>query len=682
MPDDPVIETLPSTDASVKIWLDRINEAKAYWESDFKRMRNDMEFAAGYQWRGQTTLQSEQYVADLTLRAVNQKVSVLYARNPKAVVNRRERMVYQVWDEKQESLVDCYVRVMTNPLDLEAQATLSDYIQGQKFNALLDRIARTLRIVYQHQVDQQEPEFKLQMKQLVRRVVTAGVGYVRVNFLREFESFISSSSLNVATVDRAKLASRLAQKLQDGDLDPDSEHVEDLKNLLSSLQAALEDDQRVGEMIEEKLVFDFPRPTSVIIDPACTAIKGFVNADWITQEYFLEHDKAEAYFEVKLPVSDGVKTFGRAGNELPSTGEAALKERPRVCVWEVFDKTTKCSFFLCKGFKRFLLEPKPVYPCLHRFWPIFSLTFNDIEVEEKSDDQRASPFPPSDVTLMRHPQKEWNRSRDSLRSHRIANRPMYATKKQALSEEDKENLQSAAGNSVIELQGAATEGVNDLLQPITKVPVDPALYDTDPLMQDILMSSGMQSENLGPTQPNATATGASIAEQSRLTSVGSNVDDLDDLLSDLAKSSGELLMQEMSEATVKRIAGPGAAWPQVTLADFINEVYLQVEAASSGKPNQALAIANLERVMPLIMAAISNPLMWPLIREAIKRLDDRLDVNEILPAQPPAGMMAPAAQPQTPPRKGSQKSPTNPSNRQPAQVMPPGAGPVPLVGQA
>jgi hypothetical protein len=54
--------------AEVKRWCDRILRAKVHWEKDFKRMREDMEFASGLQWDGQTSLLEERYINNVTLR--------------------------------------------------------------------------------------------------------------------------------------------------------------------------------------------------------------------------------------------------------------------------------------------------------------------------------------------------------------------------------------------------------------------------------------------------------------------------------------------------------------------------------------------------------------------------------------------------------------------------------------
>jgi hypothetical protein len=130
-----------------------------------------------------------------------------------------------------------------------------------------------------------------------------------------------------------------------------------------------------------------------------------------------------------------------------------------------------------------------------------------------------------------------------------------------------------------------------------------------------------------PAAADTTATAATINEQSRLVATGSNIDDLDDFLSALVEASGEILIREMSAETVMRIVGEGAVWPQIDQDQFVNYIYLEVMASSSGRPNRALEIANFTQLAPILMQAGASTHF--IAREAIKRLDDRLDPDEI-----------------------------------------------------
>ena len=170
--------------------------------------------------------------------------------------------------------------------------------------------------------------------------------------------------------------------------------------------------------------------------------------------------------------------------------------------------------------------------------------------------------------------------------------------------------------------------VEDLLQAYKGPPIDPALYDVEGSYQDMLRVTGVQEANLGPTQGGkVTATQTNVAEASRSTAMGSNIDDLDDILTGLAKTGSQMLLNEVSVDTVKRVVGEGAAWPEMTKQQIADQLWLEVEAGSTGQPNQAQEIANAERVYPLLMQIPGSiPNSWR--AELLRRLDDRLDLDE------------------------------------------------------
>src|SRR5690606_20297099 len=100
----------------------------------------------------------------------------------------------------------------------------------------------------------------------------------------------------------------------------------------------------------------------------------------------------------------------------------------------------------------------------------------------------------------------------------------------------------------------------------------------------------------------ATATESAIAAGATNAADASSVDDLDSFLTIISRACGQIMLREYSAEKVQEIVGPGAVWPDgMTLAELANEVYLEVEAGSTGKPNQAVEVANLQRLLPLIM---------------------------------------------------------------------------------
>ena len=624
---------------SVSAWIGKVKSAKQQRKNDYKRMRDNMNFAAGLQWPGQKTMDDSRYVVNIVNKAVNEKVAMLYARNPQAEYQRRKRLDFQLYDGKLENLVPLVQQAMQvggiMMLPPEQQALLADYMHGMQEREMIDRVGKTLEIVFQYQLDEQdeeEGEFKLQMKQLVRRVVTTSVGYVRAKFVRETSAGVTTTGAYNTVVNMGLKAKGLMEKAEKGELDRTKPQQQQLNELTTALGVAIPDRMAQGS-VKEGMVFDFLPSTSVIPDPRCRQLKGFVGAKWIAIEYVLQVCDVNSIFGCDIKPSVSAKST-ETGVQRPRNQAEQRKAGEELCVlYEVLNKETKTHCFVAEGFDKWVLEPQQLTPNVRGFWPVAALTFNDTEVE---DGLPASIFPPSDVELMRHPQKEWNRSREELRKHRKANRPMYLAQKGVLTTDDKEAMQNASSNQVVELQGL-TQGtdIKSVFAPRPQIPIDGALYDTSSCMQDIQMSIGSQSANLGPVPASATATGQTISEQSRMTVTSSNIDDLDDFLSTLARISGEMCLREMSVETVKQLAGPGAVWPNDPQQRevYLNHVYLITKAASSGRPNKVMELNNWRFIAPILQAAGANPQF--LVRESIRRVDDQLDPEQAFPLVPP-----------------------------------------------
>ncbi len=654
--------------ANVKEWQTRITNDKKKYENDFKRMVENINFARGLQREGQDSPDTDRYVANVTLRNINQKVAVLYARNPTAEWQKRKRLNFQVWDGKLETLVPVAQSLIAGGQPSPQQvALIMDYLHGTQHEAMIEKVGETLQIAYQYQIDEHDPDFKEQMKSLIRRVCTCGVGYTSIAFARDVESILRSSGPENTLTEQAKRALQLSQELEDTDPDT-SPKSEQLRSLLAAMAMSM--GQGGDEYsVKERLVFDWLPSTAVIPDSNCTCLRGFVGAQYITIEYLLPLETVNAYFETDVSTGGGVTLYKGEGNAQQTTLQEQQNDpdfKPKVTLWRVLDKRSKTDFYLVQGWKDYIREPETVSPCVPGFWPIGALTFNETESLPNS---KATIFPPSDVELMRPMQKEYNRMREELRKHRNANAPKYVTQKGWLSKDDKAKLMNAESNSVIEVEGVPPGGdVAKGLATLQHPPIDPAVYDVNTCYFDILNVIGAQDANFGQPNPQGTATGQSIAEQSRNTGISSNIDDLDDFLTWLANCGGSLWMQESSQETNQQVVGPGAAWPAMPeeRAQFLNSVYLKHRAASSGRPNKVGDLQNWQMIAPVLQAAGANPMF--MVRETLRRVDDQLDAEDAFPLQPPQG----AQQQSVPQGQGPQQ--TARAGKNPPKQSRPGPG--------
>lgn len=649
--------------ALVTAWNDRVKQAKSFWAGDWKRMREDMDFAYGLQWSNSPD--DARYKANITLRVVQQKTAFLYAKNPRAVARKRERIDNTVWDGTQSQLQALQqsamaamsgglgqpmggappapgtppgmANPMTNPMVggamQQGMAIMMDAGKVREEHAQIDRIAKTLELLYDYNVKEQTHPFKQMMKMVVRRTITTGVGFVKIGFQRlmqqrpEIEARISDASQRLATLER------LSADIADNEIEVNSAEAEQLRILLEDLQ------QQVQFVAREGLIFDFPGSMQIIPDPKTIHLREFLGSDWVAQEFILSAAEVQEIYKVDVGKNytaysraDGGKDIGQRVTELlegarPGTNTES-KTKSACCVWEIYSKSDGMVYVLCDGYPDFLREPAQPEVMIDRFYPWFALTFNECENEDHI-------YPPSDVRLMRDMQLEYNRSREGLREHRIAARPKTLVSSGMLDAEDMEKLENHPNNAILEINGLQPgQDVKTVLQPWQGPGIDPNLYEINPIYEDVQRTTGLQEANIGGNSA-GTATESQISEASRQTSMGSNIDDIDDMLSQLAKAGGQILLQEVSAETAKRIVGAGAVWPELTRQEVSDEIYLEIEAGSTGRPNKAQEIANAERLFPLLFQL---PNIDPefLAKELIKRLDDRLDLTEAFKSMLPS----------------------------------------------
>lgn len=663
----------------------RIKADKKHLEKAFKRMRRDMKVAM---WGAEDTWSQDNYRANIVGRHIKMKTAALYAKNPKAAAKRRETMDFVLWDEspaslqvafqtlQQASAVMAQTAAMNEmippqidpvtgeavappppqlpPGAMEAQALVQDFQTGLERRQTLAKFGKTLEIVFAHQLREQKPlDFKRGMKATVRRANTTGVGYVELGFQRENGPRPGMTEKLADFRARLDHLRNLASQAAKGEIDEYDAEMAELEASIVSLQAEPE------IVIREGLIIDYPASTKVIPDKMTKSLDGFVGARHLTIEYTYTVDEIRELFNVDLgdkytsyTMNAGSQREYAANDVMDDDYEWTSPEKKKnglVCVWKHYDKVSGLVYFVADGYHTFLREPAAPDVFVEGFWPVYALTFNQVESEDEL-------FPPSDVSLLLDPQREYNRSRQGKREHRQAARPRWIFPNGALgNEEDPLRLKNMKPFEALGIDMDPQAKIGDIFQAFPVPGVDPNLYDTGEIFTDMQLIGGAQEANYGGVSK-STATESAIAANATNASDGSAIDDLDSFLTTLARDAGQILKREMSEEQVKRIAGPGAVWPQMTMAELIEEVDLEVEAGSTGKPNQAVEINNWKQLLPMMIQMPGIEPVW-LARETLRRLDDRLDLTDAIVAGIPS-IAAQNMQTQgPPPGAGAQNDP-------------------------
>lgn len=660
VPDNQAVDGTPENElALVTRILHTIKQDQEHHKEAFDRMREDMQLAThGFNkdWP------KGHYVANIGGRHVKQKTAALYAKNPKVVARRRETLDFALWDENPQSLMMAMQAVqmaqqptvdpvsgmqmdpaaMMDPAIQEASALMADFTQGQQRREMMTKLGRTLEVLFNHAMREQKPlDFKMGMKKLVRRACTTGVGYVELAFVREYGP--APVTQDRITDMRARLAHLevLARDAAEGEIESISAEMRELELGLQSAQT----EELV--VVKEGLVFDYPQSTRVIPDKNTTSLVGFVGARHLTVEYLFTVDEVRAQFPDADLEGKGFTPYRGDWNEdeearvyetTDSKGQtSATGRKGMIRVYKHYDKASGLVYYVAEGHKGFLRPVAAPDVFVEDFWPVYALTFNEVENEKEL-------FPPSDVRLMQHQQFEVNRSRQGQREHREAARPRFIYKKGFIEDEDAKRIGAARPFDVIPVNLTDQQSISDILEAITIPGVDPNLYETSPFFQDMQLVVGTQQATLGGIAK-ATATEAAIAESSMAASDGSSVDDLDNFLTVVARASGQILLREMSPERVTEIVGPGAFWPPMTLDQIADQLFLEIEAGSTGKPNQAVEISNWQQMLPMLLQMPGLDPHW-LLRETLRRLDDRMDPTEAIVAGLPSIAMQNQAMPQ------------------------------------
>lgn len=647
-------------------------ETRTFWRPIYDRIRQEQKFACGKQWPREYLCQTdflEPYIGDVVQQMINRKTATLYAKNPTPEANRRETMQFTVWDGSQQSLDGARATVATAmalkqqamqiaatganvpppPPEAEqqvasAQAIIKDYEDGMLRNSLYDKIAETATKLLKREWDLQTPDLIVSMKQMVTRVLTSRVGYIKVLYRREDESPNTVEATVNTLADDLQAMQRAIMRMQEPDFDPKSAEAEKFKLLAQSTQDA--SNPAVNLPQDEGVIYDFLGATSVLIDKNCKSLREFVGARRIAHEVLMTVDECERKYNINLNGS-GCAYYTDNGESDPRAKDVKVKQdgygpklRQKVCVWEIQDKDTGCVYTICDGVKDFIKEPEPNEPLLKRFWSIVPVVFNCQEVEVNEPELDATIYPRSDIRLAMPMQIDLNTAGEGLREHRTANRPWWIGVKAKFAsnagESDLMKLASPRPAHTVIMVDSLNPGekISDSIMAGPTQEIDPKMYDPALSQQALLQATGLQASDIGQQRPNEKATGQEIAAQQKATTDSSNIDDLDFALSTVAQMTWEMMIQEMPKAVVQKLIGPGAVWPDIPQerVKTMNEIYLSIEAGSSGRPNQMAEVENFKIIAPQLgeFMQANGYDMEPLIKEGVRRLGDKIDIDEFL----------------------------------------------------
>lgn len=611
----------PETDPLAEKWNKRIASARQHWDKFHKRVRHNRKTVAGFNWEGDPKSKDFYKLrANLIQGTITAVLPAIYARNPEI------------------SAVPLY---RADNLKL---------------------FCKTLETVTNRHLE--KADLKGRAKASVRSALTSSYGIVKVMYQRDMrrdpviQSRINDTQDNILELER--LLSDIQDPAQRGDLEAKRAELE---QLVGSLE------EQVEVTAAEGLVIDRVMTENLLIDPSVCEFWDYKDANWLCQIIPMKKSQAEAIYKLKL---DKAKAYGDeksgAKDGRFASASAGLDEDRQIAVLEIWDKVTQRVYTMAEGCDYWLREPYSPPKAGERWYPFFLLPFQTIDGQFVA---------PSLVDLTDKLQDEHNEARDRFNKHRDLCLPGWV----AGGDINEKSIKRYSDSEMGEITIIDTEGkpLNQVIIPRQHPPIDPAVYDTSAVRYDWEQVTGLQDAARSSVVKPKTATEASIMQQSLSGRVSEFRDQVEDWLQEIAQYSAQILLFELTAPQVERIMGPPEVqvietggmpmqvevkpydWPELSREEVFDMIEMKIRAGTSGAPDKMEQQENWGKVLPVVQGLVTQimqvqasgmdaePLI-NLLRETLKRFDERLVVDQFIPKKPampampgmPAGMPAPA----------------------------------------
>jgi hypothetical protein len=398
--------------------------------------------------------------------------------------------------------------------------------------------------------------------------------------------------------------------------------------------AGMEGKTQAEAVISRGLVLDFVLSEDLlVIDPSVLELGDYQRSEALGHRVYLTREQYKARFGYECAKGKGYTE--RAGQRVQQDAQAD-KKTELLCVWEVWDQSSNRVLWVCEGEEGFCMPSITPDWTGRRWYPFFALSFNEID---------GTFYPQSDVELSEQLVREYNEARDDLVKDRRDARPFTVVRGGgSLTDADIKAIRNREGNDVIVVKGVGNTPLSADMQAVTLGQINPALYDTAPARQDLEQLLGGGDASRGSVLKAKTATEAEILSQGLRSRSAERQDTMEDVLSDMGEYALQAMMRKMTPEEVQAIAGPDAPWPQLSAEEVFSQLMVRVRGGSTGKPDRLQEQDRWTQLMPVIKETMQQvaelrtqgqePLAQALIallRETLRRFDERLDLDQFLP---------------------------------------------------
>lgn len=495
----------------------------------------------------------------------------------------------------------------------------------------------------------------------IRASLTSHMGWLKVTWQeREGSDPITDQAISDLQDNLADVHRRVHElKEQEYDCGPEELQAEQIRLAIKGLEEKREVVKRKGLCMDQVDMAD------ITVSDEAPSVSRYLDSPWISHRLYMRVSEAAATFPALD--SDELKSCATFSQKPPKAAvqreAGALAELSRhdadayvaenaiqnsgkggfLCVEEFWDKTTNQVFTIIRGLKRYARAPYAPNPGTTRFYPFFGLHFTDVDGNRwpQSLNQRSQSI-----------QDAFNRTFDAFEKHRKRVKPKLAVNAAAIDSEQLTKILNADIQEIVAIHALNPKAdLRQLIAPILYAAIDPALYDTSPLMKQFELIWGLQEAMT------ATIDVAKTATESELQQTGTNArkddkrDRFEEELNDVSQYTLEISLQKINPEEAAQMAGPEAFWPSqdemglpIDIEDVDMLAQLNIRAGSSGKPNSRAMRESWAAIMPLIQALMekiamlrqSNPLeladkLEELIVETAARAGEALDPTRFIP---------------------------------------------------
>lgn len=530
--------------------------------------------------------------------------------------------------------------------EIEAQAKAD-----REQNDFIRRLSQTLEIVVSRLWT--KAKLKREAKKMLRGSMSSAEGWLKVSLQGDLKTDPTVQQELYTLQEQLRAIEGLENRLEKG------ECAQDHDAKMAELQAKIEGAQaRLETYIARCLVVDWidtldmqvslsPRSVAEGINGPWMGDRTFYSVDDACDRYGLDRAKlasATRYRQAEQPVDyhnpeKPTPEWSQESDEWTKTSDADADGM--VCCWEAWSREDNMIYTFFEGTNFWAKPPQPPRFQTTRFYPYFLLAL--YEVDGKRHSQSLS-------GRLAKLQDEFASARSNFAEVRRRAKQAVIFDKTNIPPEDAERLEQGTNQELIGIAPTRPgEPIAASFAPKPYNSVDPGLYNTAPIQQDMEAVSGAQDALRGGQQYAKTATQSEIEAAGGQARTGYGRDALDEMLTDLAQYTAELALQGFTAEQVRQWAGPHAVWPQGTDPEKLESlVYVSIKAGSSGKPNTNAERQAWAALLPQLQAMIAQigqmrgsdqnemaDKLTELLRETVARTGDKIDVDRFLPMSSP-----------------------------------------------